>query len=147
MRFNKLVAMAFLVPFLSGCGAMVSGMVGGQFKNSKYLPTTTTENEINEYFDLLEKVDRKVVSDELGQYFHKKEKDGVFSQFTLLKEDGAFLKLALSSAIGLMEPVYSYDANGDRNLDWGETKRIYNLFTKEIGLNILPLKYTKEYHN
>lgn len=147
MSFNKLVTMAFTASLLSGCGTMVAKLATSATETSTYNPLSITEDEVNDYFYLIEKSEGREVSDELGSYFYKKEKEGVFSRFSLLNEDGGFLKSSLSKTVGLMEPVYSYDRNYEPQINWEETKKTYRFFTKTIGLKLLPLKHTRQYND
>jgi hypothetical protein len=146
MKKSNLIAICLATVCLSGCSTMSNKLSGLSIKKSTYTPTNVTKGELNDYFDMLEKVEGRVVSDELGRYFHKKEREGEFSRFALLNEDGDFLKLSLSNSAGLMEPIYSHDSRTKLQLDWDETKRAYRFLTQTIGLKLLPLKYTKKYH-
>jgi len=149
MNEIKLIIIFTVVISLQGCGAMFAKMASSNFPSSKYNAIPFLEDEVENYFSELEKVSHKgdVVSDKLGSYFIKKEKEGIYSRFTLLNQDASVLKNSLSSSVGLMEPMYSLDLNLTVKLNWSETKRKYRFYTKVLGLKLLPLKYTKKYHH
>jgi len=149
MNKIKLIIIFTAVISLQGCGAMFAKMASSNLPSSKYNAIPIIESDVETYYSVLEKINSKgeVVSDELGNYFIKKEKAGTYSKFTLLKEDGSALKNALTSSVGLMEPVYSYQKDMTWKLNWKETKRKHRFFSRKVGLKLLPLKYTRKYHD
>ena len=147
MKKSNLIAICFVAISTSGCGAMVAKATISSYPTSIYNVFNITEGDLNNYYAQLEKSKDRVVNDEKGSYFYKKEKDAVFSRFALLNEDGVFLKSSLSSSVGLMEPIYSYDNSAKLQVDWKETKRQYKFFTEQVGLKLLPLKSTRRYHD
>jgi len=147
MKKSILLAPILTSALLSGCGTMVAKMGISGYPTSTYNALNITESDIDEYYSLIGKENGKVVKDEKGSYFYKEEANGDFSRFALLNQDGAVLKSALSSSVGLMEPVYFYNKDLQLELDWKETKRQYKFFTKIIGLKLLPLKTSRSYHD
>lgn len=143
--FGLCLALGVFSLGMTGCGVMITKMVSAPGLNSKYNPMLATEFEVNSYYNMLKTVENTIVEDEQGKYFFKKEKDDVYSKFSLLNQD-SILKTALSGSIGLMEPVYSLQMDLRYELDWQETKRRYSFFVDTLGIKLLPLESTRLYH-
>ncbi len=131
---------------LAGCYSMaVKTMTMGAPK-SLYTVLTVTDQEVDNYANLLKSVDKKVVTDELGTYYHEATQGGNFFTFNLLNEDREALKYLLSKSVGFMEPIYVYRSDKSISPDWKATEKRYDYLTKKIGLKLLPLVETKKYH-
>jgi len=145
----KLLVMLVSIISLAACGAIGGKIATSGIPSSKYSPHLITSSDVEAYYSALGRLNKngEVVKDELGAHFFKKEKKGMVSETTLLKQDAGVLKSILSSSAGLMEPVYLFTSTTKVELDWAATKRQHAFFKKKIGLKLLPLKSTRKFHD
>lgn len=145
---NRLVwGLLFSTAIMQGCGRMiVATAVAPQMEQSKYNPTTFSESDWEAYFTMLDSINKQVVSDNLGTYYHERVgPDGVYKVW-IRKDDEAALKSLMSGSVGLMEPVYVLNTETKIVVDWNLTQQRYEFLTKSMGLKLLPLQQTKLYH-
>jgi hypothetical protein len=113
---------------------------------STYAPAIVTEQDADTYLALVKSVDKRVVSDEMGVYYHELKNGDEIYAVNLMNGEKAALKSLLTSTVGLMEPVYSHTADTSIRVDWDETARRRDYLANEAGLKLLPLSATKAYH-
>lgn len=113
--------------------------------SSKYTPSWTSEKAVDDYFALITVDSDKVVSDELGTYFHHAKPGGADSVF-LNKEDDGALRNLVAGDVGLLEPLYTYNRDGEAVPDWAATERRHDFLVNEVRLRLLPISATKKYH-
>ncbi len=124
---------------------MATNMAATAIPSSKYMPSWTSEKAVDDYFALITAVSDKVVSDELGAYFHHIKSGGVDSVY-LSKEDEGALRNLVAGDVGLLEPMYTYSRDGNAVLDWPATQRRHNFLVNEVRLRLLPITATRKYH-
>ena len=138
-----------LLALLGGCGdtatMIAANPPAAQLPRSKYQPLLVSEADIDAFLATAKAESGKVVRDDLGVYFHEVKATRINS-VALQKEDEVALKGLLSSSIGLLEPVYSFEPTGSIKLDWPETERRHAFLTKKVGLRLAPLPASRTYH-
>jgi hypothetical protein len=138
-----------LLALLGGCGdtatMIAANTTAAQLPRSKYQPLLVSEADIDAFLATAKAESGKVVRDDLGVYFHEVKATRINS-VALQKEDEVALKGLLSSSIGLLEPVYSFEPTGSIKLDWPETERRHAFLTKKVGLRLAPLPASRTYH-
>jgi len=133
--------------FLSSCGTISATISSAMRDTSKYQPPFRIALELDNYFDLITLDSGKVVTDELGMYYHKVTGSNLQKTYINKIDDGV-LRNMFSGTVGLLTPVYIYKntSSGARvSIDWNATKRQHLLFTKKLKLKLLPLSTTKKY--
>jgi|GEM_PF-3555791 len=141
-----LLVVLLVTPIVQGCGRMSMSTVAEQFEHSKYLPTITSADDLDKQFATFDLINKQVVSDEIGtHYFERVGIDGLYT-VTIRKDDEVVLKKLFNGAIGLMEPIYTFDIDGYALVDWELTQKRYDFLTKTVNLKLLPIEITKQYH-
>ena len=144
-RTARLAICYTLIIITSGCGGIAMNMAATAIPSSKYMPSWTSEKAVDDYFALITTDTDKVVSDELGTYFHHAKPGGSDSVF-LSKEDEGALRNLVAGDVGLLEPLYTYNKDGIPVPDWAATQRRHDFLVKEVRLRVLPITATKKYH-
>lgn len=121
-------------------------VIKSKVPGSKYNPTILTVKDFDDYINMLRPDDQKIVSDEIGTYFHRFSKNGNILESAFINKDyGDASTNLLSKKIGLMEPVFVFDDDLVIDPDWDATNRQYKHLTNDLHLNILPMSETKKY--
>jgi hypothetical protein len=135
----------FVLSFaLTGCGTTAKVLAAGVVPTSKYVPLLTSADDVDDFVKLVKPVSGEVVSDELGTYYFKLDGNIIYST-SLLKQDESALRALMSNAVGLMEPMYTFDTNGQIVVDWKASERRHAYLRNELKLKLLPLEETKKY--
>lgn len=141
-----LLGFLLITPVLQDCGRMMVSAVTAQMEHSKYSPAITSADDIDKQFAMVDLINKQVVSDEIGtHYYERVGTDGLYT-VTIRKDDEVVLKKLFNGAIGLMEPVYTFAADGYAHVDWQLTQQRYDFLTKTVNLKLLPIEFTKQYH-
>lgn len=134
-----------LIAVATSCSTVTNNMVAMQFTQSKYTPVYTSEKAVDDWANIIRPVSGRVVSDELGTYFHKVNGEDIERVF-LNKEDEGAVRNLLAGDIGLLEPLYTFNVDGTPYPDWAATSRRHEFLTKNVRLTLLPLEASKKYH-
>lgn len=142
----RILLLIYLAFFLSGCGRMVAQVATSSMPLSEYRPNLSSESETDAYVNKLKTVNRKIIQDDLGSYYHEELEDGAFSVLYLAKEDEQVIRNLFSGSVGLLEPQYVYNKDTSIDVDWKETQSRYDYLTKTLHLKLLPISATKDFH-
>ena len=144
--FIVIATAALLVIGLGGCASAGKLLTVGMVEKSTYFPgLMTSEGDIDDYVKVVKPVSGKVVTDELGIFYHSVVDNKIFSMLLRRDDEGA-LKNLFSNSQGLMEPEYSFNPNGELTLDWAVTTARHSFLVNEMKLKVLPLSDTRKYH-
>ena len=111
---------------------------------SRLSPPWLSESRLVEYFDAVAKLERQVVNDEIGTYYHRTMGRHLHVVY-FSDEDRAALKRLFTDQVGLLEPVYRFDDRGRGAPDWGATERRHAALSATGRLRLAPLETTRLY--
>ncbi len=120
-------------------------MTAGAIPDSKYLNLSmSSETEWNEREKLLDSVNGQVVDDKFAYFYHNKQ-DNMRYRMVLAKSHADTLRVAFSSSKGLLEPIYTLNANNKYILDLRATRERHEYLSKVLRLNLLPIESSIEF--
>lgn len=138
------VALVIAIMFLvAGCQATGRLLLTGLVESSTYMPGLS--QDYDGYLKKVTAVSGKVVTDDVGTFYHHVEGDLVRVAMLRRDEEGA-LRNMFGRAVALLEPIYVLDAGGRWQVDWAATEARRAMLIDKLKLNILPIAASRRYH-
>ena len=117
---------------------------------SKYQPSFKTSSDVDNLVKVINEVNGKVVTDELGSYFYHTVNSDLTNMAYLNTMEDQSLRSLFKDSVGLLMPIYSWTVNRNGGfglaVDWPATERRHAVFSKNLKLNILQMSATRKYH-
>jgi hypothetical protein len=130
---------------MSASMAIMKVATVGSIPDSKYINfMMSSEAEWNEQEKLLDSVSGQVVEDNFAYFYHNKQEKMRY-RMVLAKNHADSLRVAFSSSKGLLEPIYSLNANNKYIFDLRATRERHDYLSKVLRLNLLPIESSIEF--